>query len=151
MKSLANWTVMGSIVVAAGCPLFDTDQGGQLVGSRQQRQFVGDDFIDPLIAKQLDEIGADAAPMRFDDVTRVDLERVESFCQTTGRRTERFGEYVPQTMCSISGNDQRSQATLGRPGGRCCGSRGLSDAALARVENEPHRANVSRWADHALF
>ena len=76
------------VVVAARRPFFNANESRQFICAGQQCQFIGDDFVDPLIAEQFDEIGANAAPMGFDDMSRVDLERVESLRQTTGLGAE---------------------------------------------------------------
>ena len=135
------------VVVAACCPFLDTHQGGEFVRTGQERQLVCDDFIDSLIAEQLDDIGSDATPMRLDHVACIDLEGIESRCEPSRLGPERDVEYITQAMRRVRRDHERSQAALCRPGPRRRGRRRLADPSFARIENQPHPANVSRPMD----
>jgi len=82
-------------------PLLDTHERRQLLRPGQKCQFLGHHLFDSLMAKQLDEIAPNPTPMGFDDMARVDLERIEARRERAGQSRKRLVEHVTEAMRGI--------------------------------------------------
>ena len=76
------------VVVARLRVGLDRKKRGEFFGTRQQRELLGHHLVDPLIAKQGDEIVADAPPVSLHLNARIDLDCYEVGGQLYGLRPD---------------------------------------------------------------
>ena len=135
------------LVAAGATVLLDGEERRQLLGARKERELFGHDVVDALVAKERDEVVSNAAPVPLHLAARIGLERVERRRHRRGPRAEAPAEDVAEAVRSVGRDDERSPPA--RRGADCRGRRGggLSDPALARVEDEAHAITVPRTRD----
>ena len=140
------------VVVAALAVAVDPEQVGQLFHAGQDADFVGDDLVDLAPGEQRAAATPGRGPSGSAGCGRCRSPGPRGWARPRrGSGAERDVEAVGQAVGEVGAHDDGAVAELGGTDGGGGGDGGLSDAALAGVEDDAHGGWGSRGWQCAVF